>query len=265
MAEGGALLTPERFARASDATWPGERIEWIGGWKLRFTEGAGSRAASAWAAEAEAPMEPTAIAARIGEVTRAYGRAGLRPRFQIWPGDTQIDQALETAGWERYDRSLLMIRPAIPPIELPPPGPDAVREGREAMAVVVRTPIALLDEVWQEGGVGPARRAVLDRSQGPKAIFLGRVGMQPAGAVAMTLDGEVGITQALWVVPAARRSGLASVLMAAASRFAADAGASVIAHAVLEENMPAVRLYERLGFRPFGAYHYRQAPLEDEV
>ncbi|MEL6208645.1 MAG: GNAT family N-acetyltransferase [Pseudomonadota bacterium] len=257
-----ALLTPARFAQASDATWPGARVSWAGGWKLRFTEGAGSRAASAWVAGDEAPLDAMALEARIREVAERYRAAGLRPRFQIWPGDETLDAALEAAGWEGYDASLLMARAAHPPPEMPPGDPDAVREGREAMAVIVRTPLAILDDVWREGGIGPARRGVLDRSPAPKAYILGRVGMRPAGAVAMTIDREVGVTQALWVSPEARGSGLGAVLMTTAMGFAAEVGAGVVAHAVLEDNAKAIALYERLGYRAFGRYHYRRAPEE---
>ncbi|MEM9765342.1 MAG: GNAT family N-acetyltransferase [Pseudomonadota bacterium] len=254
------LLTPARFAQASDATWPGAHVSWAGGWKLRFTDGAGSRAASAWAAEHEQPLDKTALEARIGEVAERYRAAGLRPRFQIWPGDEALDAALEADGWEHYDGSLLMARPANPPPEMSPMDADAVREGREAMAVIVRTPLAILDDVWREGGIGPARRGVLDRSPEPKAYVLGRVGMRPAGAVAMTIHGEVGITQALWVSPDARGAGLGAVLMKTGMRFAAEMGASVVAHAVLEDNATAIGLYERLGYQAFGRYHYRRDP-----
>ncbi|MEL6768223.1 MAG: GNAT family N-acetyltransferase [Pseudomonadota bacterium] len=255
-----ALLTPARFAKASDATWPGERVAWIGGWKLRFTEGAGSRAASAWAAAPEPPLGGAALDARIREVADRYRAAGLRPRFQIWAGDDALDAALDGQGWERYDPSLLLARPATPPLEMPAVDAETMREGREAMAVIVRTPLAILDEVWREGGVGPARRGVLDRAPQPKAYILGRVGMRPSGAVAMTLDGEVALTQALWVSPEARGAGLGRVLMTAASRFAAEAGATVLAHAVIEENATAIAIYERLGYQAFGRYHYRRAP-----
>ncbi|MEM7498255.1 MAG: GNAT family N-acetyltransferase [Pseudomonadota bacterium] len=256
-----ALITPARFARASDATWPGAATQMIGGWKLRFTRGAGSRASSAWAMEPAA--DAAALARNVAAVRAAYEAAGLPPRFQIWPGDEALDDLLEAEGWERYDRSLLMARPATGDWPVRAVSEKALREGTDAMAIAVRTPVEVLDCIWRESGVGPARRAVLDRAAGPKAIFLGRAGMRPAGAMATILDDDIGVTQALYVTPEARGAGLGAVLMAAGGRFATGAGARVLAHAVVETNAPAIALYRRLGYTSFGAYHYRRAPLSE--
>lgn len=239
-------LTPDRFAAASDASWPAAETVIHDGWHLRFTEGAGSRASSVWTAE----HAPADLDAAIAGAEAAYTARGLVPRFQLWPGDEALDAALEARGYLRYDRSALMVRP----LTAPWPAPE-----KDCVAVEVRCPLAALDALWASGGVGAERRAVLARAKGPKALFLGRVGMAPAGAVAVVVDRDVAVTQALWVEPAFRGKGLARCLMGAAGAAAARHGASMIAHAVLEENAVAIRLYEALGFHRFGAYHYRRS------
>ncbi|MEM7529291.1 MAG: GNAT family N-acetyltransferase [Pseudomonadota bacterium] len=254
MAEGnGAEIDAARFAAASDATWPGETVGSLGDWRLRFTHGAGSRAASAWAAgPADRPLGDAVTA-----VEAAYAEQGLTPRFQLWPGDEALDSHLEDRGYRAYDRSHLMARSLEEPLPVPqsPPTPD----GRETMAIDVRTPLAVLDDIWAMGGIGPARRSVLARAPGLKAIFLGRVGMRPAGATAVVLDGKVAVTQALYVMPEARRCGLGAVLLRAGASFAKDSGADVMAHSVVAGNDAAITLYQRLGFQIFGSYHYREA------
>lgn len=239
-------VTPGRFAAASHATWPAAEVIEQHGWCLRFTAGAGSRAASAWA-RGHCPGD---LEAAIQGVESAYRARDLTPRFQLWPEDETLDAALDARGYTAYDRSLLMARPA----SLPWPAKD-----ERCVAVEVRTRLAGLETLWADGGVGPARQAVLARTGSRATIFLGRVDMAPAGAVAIVQDGEVAVTQALWVMPAHRGCGLARCLMAAAGRSAAARGANVIAHAVVATNDSAIRLYESLGFTAFGAYHYRRA------
>ncbi|MEL7346438.1 MAG: GNAT family N-acetyltransferase [Pseudomonadota bacterium] len=250
MAGGPPVIDPLRFAVASHRTWPAAEI--LGetdpaGWILRFSEeAAGSRANSACVSR---PVPD--IAAAIAAAEAAYRARGRVPRFQLWPGQEAVDEALTARGYTAYDRSLLMVRAVAEPWEPDPPG---------CVAVEVRTPLAALEAVWEAGGVGPARQAVIARARVPVARFLGRVDMAPAGAVAAMVDGEIAVTQALWVDPACRGRGMARCLMGAVHGFAVQTGAAVMAHAVVADNASAIRLYEGLGFHAFGAYHYAKAP-----
>ena len=242
-----APFAPARFARASDATWPAALVERLGGWHLRFTEGAGSRAASVWAeSPADRPLE-----AAIDAAEARYIAEGFAPRFQLWPGDEALGAALEARGYRIYDRSLLLWRDAAEPLPAPDPRAEAA-----SVAIAVATPLAMLDEVWTEGGVGPARRAIVERAPEPKIRLLGRAGMRPAGAAAAILDGEIAVTQALFVRSGFRRLGVAATLVAAIQRYAAGQGARYLCHSVVAGNAGAIALYGRLGFASFGSYRY---------
>jgi len=53
----------------------------------------------------------------------------------------------------------------------------------------------------------------------------------------------------MWVAPAARRSGVGGALVDAIERWSADWGARRVVLWVLAANEPAMRFYERIGFR----------------
>ena len=60
----------------------------------------------------------------------------------------------------------------------------------------------------------------------------------------------------LTVAPTHRRRGLARIMMAATTEWAAERGASAMALQVLADNEPAQALYAGLGFERHHAYRY---------
>lgn len=248
------MIDMARFAAASDATWPGLERRALDGWVMRFSgEGAGSRANSAWAA---GPLDRP-VGDAIAAVEAACRAAGRPPCFQLWPRDGALDARLEALGWVGYDRSTIVAR-ALEPAEAVA---DAWPVPADGVGVVaVNTAVEAVRRLWAEGGIGPQRRAVFARARGPRAVVLARRGQALAGVAGLGIDGEVAVTQALWVTPRHRGHGVARTLMGALAAEAASAGARVMAHAVVETNGPARALYDRLGFRAIGAYHYRRAP-----
>jgi RimJ/RimL family protein N-acetyltransferase len=69
-------------------------------------------------------------------------------------------------------------------------------------------------------------------------------------------DGEWLGFGGLWVDPAARRSGLALAVVGALLDWGASQGATTAYLQVLGDNVAALRLYERLGFREHHRYRY---------
>jgi N-acetylglutamate synthase len=94
----------------------------------------------------------------------------------------------------------------------------------------------------------------------------------PAGFLAATRDGEVvgvGLVVAergwaglfcMATRPEDRRRGVASAVARRAAGWAAGREARQLYLQVEEDNLPALRLYRRLGFRPSHHYHYRVMP-----
>ncbi|PZQ52455.1 MAG: GNAT family N-acetyltransferase [Rhodovulum sulfidophilum] len=226
-----------------EATWPG-LTEARDGWTLRRATGAGSRASAATRVAADA--DPRAAEAAM----RAMGQ---RPLFMIRAGDADLDAALAGMGYTVEDASALLAAPA-----------EAVAtEGAEFRVVRCEAPLARMIELWDAGGIGPARRAVMARARGPRVYLLARDGDRPAGCAFVAADGRPGggaMIHALSVAPFARRKGLARRATAAAAAWAAETGAAELALAVRLGNEPALALYRGLGFREAARYHYRSAP-----
>jgi ribosomal protein S18 acetylase RimI-like enzyme len=118
-------------------------------------------------------------------------------------------------------------------------------------------PLEIARSLWAEGGIGPARIAVMDRVTGAKAALLGRTGDRPAGVAFVACHGAEAMLHALEVAGSQRRQGLGRNLLHAAANWAADQGASRLSLVVTRQNTAARALYARLGMQGVGQYHYR--------
>lgn len=239
---GAALPSAARLMAAIDATWPAAEYRSLGPWLLRRGAGGGQRVSAASTADQAADPAPAA------EVMAAWGQ---RPLFRVEPGQGTLDRRLEALGYRRHDPVVLYAAPAA-----------ALDDGRDQTARVirVRTPLAIVDELWARGGIGPGRRAVMERTRGPRMTLLCRAADRPAGVAFVALDGEVAMVHAIEVRATHRRLGAGEMLVRGAASFAAENGASWLALAVTEANVPARALYAKLGMAEAGRYHYRLAP-----
>lgn len=228
----------------SAATWPPAETRVDAGWTLRRGEGGGSRVSAATRVACGA--DPAAAEAAM----RAWGQA---PIFQIRPGDDDLDAALEARGYRRRDPSLIL---AAPTTTLAASAPDE-------RAIPCAVALACMEEIWAEGGIGPARLAVMRRAPDPKLWLLGRAGDRPVGAGFVALADGIAMLHALEVLAPARGQGVGAAMTRAAAAWAQRAGAGTFALAVTEANAPARALYARLGLAEAGRYHYRVAPEGD--
>lgn len=233
------MSDPSRLVRALEATWPPAERARRAGWTLRRGEGGGKRVSAASPADAHAS---------IGAAEEAMRAWGQPPLFRILPGEERLDRALATRGYRVVDPTMFY---AVPPNGLAAEADETARIFR------VSTPLALVDEIWDRGGIGAGRRAVMARAPKPKTVLLVRLGDAPAGVAFVGLDGEVAMLHGVEVLPEHRRGGAATMLARAAASFAAEHGADWLALAVTEANRPARALYEKLGLVPAGRYHYR--------
>lgn len=219
----------------------------IGGWLVRWSGQGGKRASAIWPL-GDPGMDPGAAIAAAAALQRGHG---ARPLAHIGPGDGALDACLAALGWAVEDPCLVLAAPA---------AAAAARGVGARMAVAVRCPLAALDELWEAGGIGPGRRAVMATTPAPKEIILMREDDRAAAALFVAATGRIATLHAVHVAPALRRRGVGAALCAAAAGWALDAGADRLALAVTVANAPARALYRALGFVEAFPYHYRRAP-----
>lgn len=229
-------MTPETLAQVMEATWPPASQRRLGPFTLRDGAGGGKRVSAASLdgpfTEADVPPLEAAMA---------------EPLMLIRAGQDELDTALDVRGWRIVDPVVAYAAPVsalcadLPPLTAFPHWP----------------PLEIARSIWAEGGIGPARIAVMDRVSGPKAALLGRIGDRPTGVAFVACHGAEAMVHALEVRAPGRRQGLGRNLLHAAANWAAEQGAMRLSLVVTRQNVAARALYARLGMETVGQYHYR--------
>ncbi|MCV3271631.1 GNAT family N-acetyltransferase [Roseobacter sinensis] len=233
------MTSPDLFA-VSDATWPAAAYRPVGPWVLRDGQGGGKRVSATSATEAARPDDIALAEADMA----ARGQSLL---FTLQPKDAEIDTALADRGYEVVDPTNLWIAPIDRLTDLPVP---------RVTAFCIWEPLAIMEEIWAKGGIGPARLAVMARAA-EKTGILARWNERPAGAAFAAIHEDVCMVHAVEILPEQRRQGVASWVMRAAAFWAAARGARHISVLCTQANEGANRLYSSLGFETVGQYHYR--------
>ena len=227
--------------RALDETWPPARILNQSKWTLRQGAGGGQRVS---AATANGLTRDTDI---------PIAEAGMRaltqhPLFMLRPGEDALDQALEARNYEVVDPVAIYLLKT---------GPEPVRPSNPLSAIW--PPTAAACSLWEKGGIGPARIAVMERAKGQKAVIVQTEGQTCLGVAFVAISGDIAMLHALEVSPNARRRGIGTNVMQEAAHWAHNNGAPWLSLMVTRANIAANALYRRLGMVEVGKYHYRRA------
>ncbi|MCZ2850395.1 GNAT family N-acetyltransferase [Modestobacter sp. VKM Ac-2978] len=229
--------------------WQALAEERLGDWLLRAGGGFTGRANSALVVGDPGLPLPEAVAA----VTRWYDDRGLRPSAQL-PGvqSRRADAAFDAAGWTRDEDVLVLTAPV----------------GRSAEPAVPVDLSPTPDDAWLAGyrhrgaALPPVARQVLTSAAD---VVFASVRLDPAPAPLAAVargaltDGWLGVT-AVTVAEEHRRRGLATAVMAALGRWAAERGAHSVYLQVTAGNAAARALYRQAGFIEHHRYHYRHRP-----
>ena len=228
----------------TEATWPAARAWPEGPWTLRDGAGGGKRVSAATAeaafSDADIHMADTAM--------QAMGQPRL---FMIRQAETALDEALATRGYAVIDPVNLLIAPIelIDDRNIPP-----------VTAFEIWEPLAIMREIWAEGGISADRIAVMQRCTCPKTALLGRANDHPSAVGYVAVHDGIAMVHALHVRPAMRRHGSARWLMRRAAHWGRSQGAQEIAALCTQANDAANELYHSMGFALVGQYHYRIHP-----
>ena len=212
------------------------------------------------------PSESAAFDRRLGEVGILFASIGRQPHFWVSPPhDRPSDLAARLAanGFEDMGKGLLMIvrdrEPARAALARPPGGAAQLERlsgvtGPAAQEVAD----AIVGVLFDAFGVGAARRdgivaETMASLADPRFMFyLVRHDGEPvAVARRATFDG-LSYLSSIGTVERARGRGLGRLMTASAVIDALDAGSEWVHLGVFADNLPAIALYERLGFMMSG-------------
>ncbi|WP_347312361.1 GNAT family N-acetyltransferase [Defluviimonas sp. SAOS-178_SWC] len=225
----------------SEATWPAAARHRVGAFIIREGRCGGQRVSAATAEGRWSEADIDAAEAKQAEL-------GQPPLFMIRDGEGALDTALAARGYRTKD-PVNVYEGAITTVAAAPVS------GMTGFAIW--PPLAIMRDIWAEGGIGPERVAVMDRVTGPKTAFLGRVNDRASGAAFVACHGDTAMLHALHIVPDQRRQGSAVKMMRRAALWAQDQGMTRFSVLVTAANQPANALYASLGMRIVGHYHYR--------
>lgn len=211
-------ITPLEAQLRSLAMWPDVETEQLGDWVLRVAPDPVRRANSALAMG----KPGTSLGGAVERIVEFYAAKGTKPIVMV-EADSDVCASFQGSGWV-VDR---------------PHEPDtlflvsSVWQAIRALQNVERDDLVLTED-------GPRLEAhVGDVAQARAAYDRDWVGLH-----------------ALNVEPSRRRQGLALALVDAMLEWAAERGATTAYLQVLEDNVAARGLYERLGFTVHHAYRY---------
>ena len=237
-------MSDDALFEAAEATWPPATARRMGPWTIREGQGGGKRVS---AATAHGP----ATGADIAHAEAAMRALGQTPLFMVRPGQNDLDAALAARGYDKVD-PVVIYRGAVADLarEAPPP----------VSAFHLWPPLHIMEELWQEAGIDPGRRAVMDRAAAPKTAILGRTDDRAVGVAFAACHGKTAFLHALDVAETHRRQKTAVNMLREAAIWAQDQGAVTLVILVTEANAPARALYASLNMKVVGNYHYRMAP-----
>lgn len=242
-----SLLALERAAMAA---WPALETVEEAGWVLRFANGYTRRANCATALCADGD-----VGGRVAWCEGAFAARSLAPVFRVLSagGPPGLDATLDAAGYARGDEALVMA------LDLDP---------ARATSGAAPAPDALPIDPWldlhdrfggRSGAHRETHRAMLEAIPGARLLATVAADGRRAGCGLAVADGPLVGLFDLAVDPGLRGRGHGRRLLEGLLRWGAERGARCVYLQVLATN-PAVRLYERVGFREAYRYWYRARP-----
>ncbi len=237
-----------RLERIGARTWPARTTENLDGWLLSLDSGVTRRANSVLPNGWDGA---SSIDDRVATVERRYRREGLTPCFKLTKASLPVglDQALARRGYraEGYSDVLTAAMGQV--------------DDRAALPVEIAPEPTLewLATCWPDKGFGNGdpRQDIVDRIDGPRALFLVRLDGRPAGAALAAAERNWVCIGAVHCLPAWRRRGVARALIASIAGWARRQRAEFLFLQVESDNQPAHGLYRAAGFQPAYRYHYR--------
>ena len=213
-----------------DATWPAAKINQIGGWMIREGQGGGKRVSAA---------TMIGLVADIKIAESEMSALGQSKLFMIKEGDQALDDKLANAGYSIIDPVVLLA--------------SQLQITQTPYHEAPNLPNDEMEQIWQKGGIGPGRIAVMNRAEMPKCFSC----IDNSAVAFSAIHNGICMTHAVEVLSTARRQGLGKRIMEQIEHWAASHGAHTLSVITVLENKAARNLYSSLGMKEVGYYHYR--------
>jgi GNAT superfamily N-acetyltransferase len=200
---------------------------------------------------------PGELVRRVVKAEKFYADRGVTARFQISPGACPqgLDGVLAERGYRGESPVSLQAASTARVLHQTPAGSLRIR--------LDDRPTSVWFDVWNavhgHGGDSAAEWDLLERVNGPCAYACAMVGDDVVAVGRAVADtGWAGLF-GMATLPRARGKGAARSVLAALAEWAGGHQADHMYLQVECDNAPALRLYERTGFREICGYHYRSA------
>jgi GNAT superfamily N-acetyltransferase len=226
------------------ASWPPVSATPIGPFTVPMGAGGGNRVSAIRLTD---PAATDAEEAAIDAALAVQAAGGQAPLVMVLDHQSGLEAKLAARGFGQRDATRVLIARCADIAAVPPP----------VTCFTPWPPLAIQEEIWAAGGIGPDRITIMERAADPKTSLFGRIEDKPAGSAFIAAVDDVAILHALEVLPEFRRKGLGATMVRTAAEWARTQGATRIAVLVTQANTGAQALYASLGFEPVGLYHYR--------
>jgi GNAT superfamily N-acetyltransferase len=232
--------------------WPGLRGALVDGWVVRFARGYSRRANSVL------PLYGGVmhLESRIARCEDLFRSEGIAATFKLFPGAEpgSLDAELEQRGYARQASTSMMILE-----HLTRSGPELPKGMEWSLSEVLTEPwfqVYAADHAAQGRDLEAARAIMEHIVPGHRFCLLKGEDGPVACAMVVLEDGWAGVFDVV-VRKDLRGKGLGRLIMERTLAEAAAAGARRSYLQVMDENRPAVSLYQSMGFRLAYPYWYR--------
>jgi ribosomal protein S18 acetylase RimI-like enzyme len=206
------------------------------------------------------PSDPVAFDRRLGEAGILFASIGRQPHVWVSPPHDEppdLEARLAANGFEDVGKGLLMIArdpgPARAALAAPPA--DTVVERLSGVEGHIDAAAeAIVEVLFDAFEVGAARRdgiiaETMASLADPRFIhYLVRRGGEPVAVTRRATFDGLSYLSSIGTVDRARGLGMGRLVTARAVLDALDAGSEWVHLGVFADNLPAIALYERLGF-----------------
>lgn len=250
-----APITTLQLEQLALRAWPAFAQHWLGAWCVRVAEGYSKRANSV------TPLGDAglALADAVQQCEQHYAQHQLPCIFRLVQGlsPTELDEYLATLGY-RYSDLVQVQSCDLAEAVLPALNPQPLQRSLDLADWITHyqrcTGKALSEQ---------ARHARILRSLGTRAqlwLWYSAAEAEPIGCALAVEDGPYLGLFDLAILPSQRGCGHGYAFMGQILAYARQHAYQSAYLQVLDDNHPALALYQRLGFSFCYRYHYRLAP-----